>query len=122
MGMLACVDQGVPALQPGTGLWSAFVAPDLAAIFSAEPWLDLAPSPDAQAHVLSRLESIKPAAFQAVLSLSSVTPPATPSATPPNGLTPRQFLQAVMNDQTVELHLRIDAAKALLPYFEGNVR
>jgi hypothetical protein len=119
VGMLACVDQSVPALQPGTGLWSAFVAPDLAAIFSAEPWLDLAPSPDAQAHVLSRLESIKPAAFQAALSLSPVTPPATPSATPPNGLTPRQ---AVMNDQAVELHLRIDAAKALLPYFEGNVR
>jgi hypothetical protein len=36
----------VPALQPATGQWSAFVAPDLAAIFAEEPWLDLPPNPD----------------------------------------------------------------------------
>jgi hypothetical protein len=33
-------------------------------------------------------------------------------------LGPKEFLRNVMNDSTVELHLRIEAAKALLPYSE----
>lgn len=131
----------VPALQPATGLWSAFVTPDLAAIFSEEPWLDLPPNPDAQANVLSRLECIKPAVFHAILKQLS---PAVRTATSPmtsvpdetegsqanpevkasaphgNSLDPKGFLRGVMNDQTIELHLRIEAAKALLPYFEGR--
>lgn len=131
----------VPALQPATGQWSAFVAPDLAAIFSEEPWLDLPPNPDAQANVLSRLECIKPAVFHAILErLSPVDRPATSpmtsvagetnvstanrdvkASTPlGNSLDPKSFLLGVMNDQTVELHLRIEAAKALLPYVEGQ--
>lgn len=128
----------VPALQPATGQWSAFVAPDLAAIFSEEPWLDLPPNPEAQAKVLSRLECIKPAVFHAILErLSPVvrteTLPMTSvaderagsqanqevKASVPNGnsLDPKGFLLGVMNDKTIELHLRIEAAKALLPYF-----
>lgn len=131
----------VPALQPATGRWSAFVAPDLAAIFSEEPWLDLPPNPEAQAKVLARLESIKPAVFQAVLehfspAVRTVTSPMTsvvgetdgrqaspqarPSASQGNHPDPKGFLLGVMNDKTVELHLRIEAAKALLPYFEGR--
>lgn len=131
----------VPALQPTTGQWSAFVAPDLAAIFSDEPWLDLPPNPDAQAKVLSRLEYIKPAVFQAVLKrLSAAVRPETLSMTSVAGetdgsqanqeikasaahgtsLDPKGFLLSIMNDKTVELHLRIEAAKALLPYFEGR--
>jgi hypothetical protein len=132
----------VPALQPATGRWSAFVAPDLAAIFSEEPWLDLPPNPEAQAKVLSRLECIKPAVFQAILErLSPVVRTATSpmtsvadetdgsqadpevkaSAPHGNSLDPKGFLLGVMNDKTIELHLRIEAAKALLPYFEGRV-
>lgn len=134
----------VPALQPATGQWSAFVAPDLAAIFSEEPWLDLPPNPDAQANVLSRLECIKPAVFQAILehfrpvvgtvtsSITSVTEEkdgshanqevkaSAPHANHGNSLDPKGFLLGVMNDKTIELHLRIEAAKALLPYFEGR--
>ncbi len=131
----------VPALQPATGRWSAFVAPDLAAIFSEEPWLDLPPNPDAQAKVLARLECIKPAVFHAILErLSPVvrteTSPITSAADETNGsqanqevkasaphgnsLDPKDFLLGVMNDKTVELHLRIEAAKALLPYFQGR--
>lgn len=132
----------VPALQPATGRWSAFVAPDLAAIFSAEPWLDLPPNPDAQAKVLSRLECIKPAGFHAALERMSPvvvraeTAPITSapdetdgsqasqevnaSALNGNSPDPKGFLLGVMNDKTVELHLRIEAAKALLPYFEGR--
>lgn len=131
----------VPALQPATGRWSAFVAPDLAAIFSAEPWLDLPPSPEAQARILSPLECIKPAVFHAVLermnpAVSTETSPMTSvtgerqgsqtkqrvkaSAPHENSLDPKGFLLGVMGDKTVELHLRIEAAKALLPYFEGR--
>jgi hypothetical protein len=131
----------VPALQAATGQWSAFVAPDLAAIFAQEPWLDLPPNPDAQAHVLARLQCIKPAVFQAALAqlhpaVGAETAPVTLAANeraarpasqetptlaaPGNGLDPKGFLLGVMNNQTVELQLRIEAAKALLPYFEGR--
>lgn len=123
----------VPALQPATGQWSAFVAPDLAAIFAQEPWLDLPPNPEAQAHVLARLECIKPAVFQAALEhlrpavrtetapITSLASPSVPApAAPGNSLDPKGFLLGVMNNTTVELQLRIEAAKALLPYFEGQ--
>ena len=101
--------------------WSAFVAPDLAPIFADEPWLDQPPSPEAQASVLARLQSIKPAALAAALARLR---PAAPSDRPPEPvaagpqLTPKAFLLAVMQDPTVALDLRIEAAKALLPYFQ----
>jgi hypothetical protein len=120
----------VPALQGDTGRWSAFVAPDLAAIFSDAPWLDVCPSPEAQANVLSRLASIEPAAFQA--ALDGLGPVAEPQAggadrhavaepvSHGNALDPQRFLRDVMNDPAVALHLRIEAAKALLPYGDGK--
>ena len=113
----------VPALQPATGQWSAFVAPDLAAIFAEEPWLDLPPNPEAQANVLARLECIKPAVFHAALEKrndSRTSPEVKASASHGNSLEPKSFLLDVMNDKTIELHLRMEAAKALLPYFEGR--
>ena len=45
--------------------WSAFVAPDLAAVFADTPWLDVEPGEDGQAALLHGLHSIKPAAFTA---------------------------------------------------------
>ncbi len=137
IGLFTAAPVTLPALLPDNGHWSAFIAPDLAAIFSDEPWLDLPPNPQAQALVLGRIESTKPAAFQAALEQLTRTPSApTPAPAPPpvqlphsasalaprfssapsTELQPRQFLQAVMNDTRVELHLRIEAAKALLPY------
>lgn len=137
----------VPALQAETGCWSAFVSSDLAAIFTDEPWLDLEPNPDAQARLLTPLSSIPPGAFQAILAQARVAstagsahPPATaearlrhaadPAATASAGpalpaagahaLTARRFLHDVMNDSTVPLPLRIEAAKALLPYGEAE--
>lgn len=128
-----------PALQAETGRWSAFVAPGLASMFADEPWLDLAPSPDAQANLLLRLQSIKPADLQ--LALERLRPASTPAAHDTDtaatdtagygydrpgaepaggGLDPKRFLLAVMNDPASEMHLRIEAAKALLPYFEGR--
>lgn len=127
----------VPALQPPQGggpdgeRWSAYVAPDLAPVFEDNPSLDLPPGSDGQADLLSTLKSISPDAWaQALQTLAPLPPvvpampspgpsqPAKPADTPSGGAatTPRQFLQRVMNDDTVDLPLRIEAAKALLPY------
>lgn len=119
----------VPVERTGTGLWSAFVAPDLAAIFSNEPWLDVSPSAEAQAKILMQLECTPTAKLH--VFLASINPGTEAESAPRSSilfeshhqppepaanLTPRQFLLDIMNDTTVELSLRIDAAKALLPY------
>lgn len=137
----------VPAPLPGSGHWSAFVAPDLAPVFADEPWLDSAPNPVGQSDLLSRLNSMPAADFQRVLDRLRLTPAGidtqraadtaastgagagTGTATTPEaekdrptpvaaGRDPKRFLLDVMNDETVALSLRIDAAKALLPYVE----
>lgn len=127
----------IPALQAATGQWSAFVAPDLAAVFGDDPSLDFQPGNDAQAELLSRLASIPLDGFQTALALlRPVAPPAATTAAPASsaaapppatpGAThaalagpyqdPQRFLLDVMNDPTVALSLRIEAAKALLPH------
>lgn len=115
----------LPSAEVAPERWSAFVAPDLAALFTEEPWLDLGPSADAQAELLSRLQSTQPADWQRALErLTAVSSPAATTASTADALPhtaqqdPRSFLLAVMNDRSVELHLRIEAAKALLPFFE----
>ena len=118
----------VPRQQAATGHWSAFVAPDLAAVFGDDPSLDLPPGADAQAELLSRLKPIARAEFQ--LAMARLTPepgPFLPSAVarasaPSVGsegasagsVDPRRFLLNVMNDPSVAMDLRIKAAKALL--------
>ncbi|MEJ8840241.1 hypothetical protein [Ramlibacter sp. AN1133] len=108
---------GLPPGERGEERWSAFVAPDLAALFVDEPWLDLPPGNDAQAELLSRLQCMTPADLQRVLAEPPPVP-ATAAADPAQD--PRSFLLAVMNDRAVDLHLRIEAAKALLPSIEGQ--
>lgn len=122
-GSAALPPQQVDAAQD---LWSAFVAPDLAPVFAAEPWLDIPPSPEGQADLLCRLESIKPAALQLALQrlpAPALSPPppleVPPLATEPGAarsasLDPSSFLLKVMNDESVAMALRIEAAKALL--------
>lgn len=116
----------VPARQATSGHWSAFVAPDLAPVFADEPWLDLPPGESGQSELLSRLRSITPADFAQARALlqpaadAALAPGPAPSAaatvTAPagGGLSARQFLIGVMNDDRVALGLRIEAAKALL--------
>ena len=116
----------IPGLQADTGNWSAFVAPDLAAIFSDTPWLDVEPGEEGQAALLRGLRSIRPAAFDAALAGMRATAPHAPAPAPVPVLVratpssqestddPRQFLLRVMNDESVSLALRIEAAKALL--------
>jgi hypothetical protein len=106
----------VPAVHEPTGNWSAFVAPDLAPVFADTPWLDIEPGAEGQADLLARLQSIKPAAFDA--AMLRLQPAALPEASPPEApspdVDPRRFLQQVLNDETAALALRIEAAKALL--------
>lgn len=114
---------GVPPLEQSPGRWSAFVAPDLAAVFADDPCLDLTPGADAQADLLSRLQRIAPADLERALA------GLTPSAAVPSGgeavepdrtqTDPRRFLEGVMNDPAVALSLRIEAAKALLQRERG---
>jgi hypothetical protein len=113
----------VPALQAGTGNWSAFVSPDLAAVFSGTPWLDIEPGDEAQASLLRGLQPIAPAAFAAALARLRADTRDAPAAAPAPAQAqasaapeddPRRFLLRVMNDEAVALALRIEAAKALL--------
>jgi hypothetical protein len=116
----------IPAPQGDAGNWSAFVASDLAAVFGDEPVLDLPPGADAQAELLCRLVSTQPDEFEAALAqlrpaatagAPTVSAPRADVQSPP--LTgpyqdPKQFLRDVMNDASVPLASRIEAAKALL--------
>lgn len=118
----------VPAALATDGHWSAFVAPDLAPMFVDEPWLDMPPNPGGQADLLAHLDCMAPSDLQRALQrLQPAAEPADapgvtttpPRAAPAPGCDPRQFLLAVMNDQAVDLALRIEAAKALLPAADG---
>ncbi len=137
----------VPAPLAIDGTWSAFVAPDLAAIFAETPWLDLPPNLEGQAKLLAGLTSTpvadlqkallrrQPAASSALAPLESNLAAGAQAATEDAGGAPaarvraggaqalasarprndpRQFLLGVMNDDSVALALRIEAAKALL--------
>lgn len=124
----------VPSGLSDAGPWSAFVAADLAAMFADEPWLDLPPNPDGQAGLLSGLRCISPGQLDHALSvlkparptesavMTSASPSADGGADAAGQATsisaqsdPRRFLLEVMNNQTLALSLRIEAAKALLP-------
>jgi hypothetical protein len=107
---------GMPPRETAPGRWSAFVAADLASLFTDEPWVDMPPSADAQAELLAGLHAIKTADFRRALEQLRPAPGAESAAAPQD---PRRFLLGVMNDPAVDLHLRIEAAKALLPYTEG---
>jgi len=116
----------VPALQADSGLWSAFVASDLVPMFADEPWLDVPPNPDGQAQLLAPLKSIQPAEFE--LALPRLRPAAVPAAPElasnaaaqaAGSLDPKRFLLDVMNNDSLDLALRIEAAKALLPHFDA---
>jgi hypothetical protein len=118
--LMLAPEASVPALQEQTGNWSAFVAADLAPIFSETPWLDIPPNEEGQAHLLRGLSMIKPAMLEEALRRLAPTPgadaPVTQAkpATTPTDEDPKRFLLRVMNDDTVALALRIEAAKALL--------
>jgi hypothetical protein len=131
----------VPALQH-SGNWSAFVARDLAPVFGDTPWLDIAPNEEGQASLLRGMAVTPRVAFESALqvlgvpgpaegteakvvdegpvpaalaSALDVSAPAQPQALDAGG-DPARFLRRVMDDDTVALALRIEAAKALLQH------
>ena len=140
----------VPALQVNCTDWSAWVAPELAVMFTDTPWLDIEPVDDGQAALLRPLRSIKAAEFDAALArvreqasrtgaaasvppgapadaaapapLAARAPASVPASPVPVAATgaskpeddPRHFLLRVMNDERIDMALRIEAAKALL--------
>lgn len=116
----------LPPRQVHPDQWSSFLAQDLAPVFNDTPWLDLAPNQEGQADLLSKLASISAQDLEAAMvklrGASAVSSAATKTAHAPAPTMapgawqadPRQFLLAVMNDDSVALHLRIDAARALL--------
>lgn len=114
------------------GQWSAFVAPDLAPVFVEATWLDIPPGVEGQADLLKTLTGIAPQEWRAAMaqlapavaqdlapriaSSSPETPATASSFSSATGFTdPRAFLLQVMNDATVPMALRIEAARALLP-------
>lgn len=129
-----------PALDANSGKWSAFIEPSLGSLFVDEPGLEMAPNEDRQADLLAGLRSIRRdeflSAFQRLAAPSGTTDAAsrqgeeTRSAgvapVPPlSGLglgggfaDPKHFLLALMNDPAARAEHRIEAAKALLPYFQ----
>lgn len=113
------------------GQWSAFVAPDLAPVFVEATWLDIPPGVEGQADLLKALKSVTPQEWEtalsqlsqegrqdpvpaatASLSSTSESPPALAPATAFSD--PRAFLLHAMNDASVPIASRIEAAKALL--------
>lgn len=118
----------VPAAQPATGDWSAFVAPDLAPVFGETPSLDIPPNEEGQAGLLRAIACIKPAVFEAAIALLApraqspqvaLAPPQvldTAALPGSDAAEPRRFLLQVMHDESVAMALRIEAAKALLQH------
>lgn len=104
--------------------WSAFVAPDLAPVFNDTPWLDMAPNLEGQADLLARLVSLSATDWAAAgaqlrtTSVSSTLPEEQVATRAPIGThtDPHQFLRDVMNHEGIDMALRIEAAKALLPF------
>ena len=115
-----------PPLETGPDRWSAFLAPDLASVFADTPWLDLPPSNEGQAALLRTLEPIRQVDFEAALGqlgvLEDVTADSTRSGLPEAAASGQgsadaeRFLRRVMNDESVPMALRIEAAKALLAH------
>ena len=123
-GQAVCPDQ-----------WAAFVAPDLAPVFNDTPWLDLPPNLEGQADLLSRLRSVSAAEWQTAcaqlnpLPTTTASHPTREASTSPDSLPsapdarhvpphtdPHSFLLSVMNNVALDMALRIEAAKALLPF------
>lgn len=117
--------EAVPALDPVTGKWSAFIDPGLGEMFVAEAGLDMAPNFDRQADLLAGIQLITAADFRRALGALTTAEPSAQAAAAPRPAAghyadPHSFLLAVINDPTASTADRIAAATALLPYFAGH--
>ena len=128
----------VPAREKASDRWSAYIDPTMGSMFIEESWLEMTPSLDKQAGMLTGLKSIRPEDFDRVSSAlqsqleTETIPPAkkaetlqlspakTILGTSGNFSNPQCFLLAVMNDPTANAEHRIQAAIALLPFFAND--
>lgn len=123
-----------PARLPGDERWTAFIDPSMGSMFLDEAWLDMPPNLDKQADLLAGFSSVQTAEFEQALAQLASGPAPAPGATVATlsddaprtremlGLTghyadPKSFLLAVMNDPQASAQQRIEAAKALMPYY-----
>lgn len=119
-----------PPVEISPQRWSAFVTSDLASVFEETPWLDLPPGDEGQATILRALEPIRQVALESALKKLGTVEDETDResiaanrvaseaarSSEPSDTDPARFLTGVMNDKTVPLALRIEAAKALLQH------
>lgn len=110
--------------------WAAFIDPGMGSMFTTEPWLEMAPNRNQQADLLAAFTSMRTSDF--VRALALLQPAGQPVEDDGNTAessasflalqgpfaNPKQFLLAVMNDPGASPQQSIEAAKALLPYFE----
>lgn len=99
----------VPAEQAGGARWSAFVAPDLAAVFEEEPWLALCPNPEGQASLLAGLSSTPLSAL--AQALAALLPQLGRGAVRANAIAEPPAVQAV---QAVHAQLGAGPAGAMV--------
>jgi phage terminase small subunit len=113
------------ALQSGASKREAAIAAGYSEKTASQAGSKLAKDPDVVA-AISRKTRAKNATPAEVKAAAKVNSPAVEISTG-EGLVfaefsdPRDFLVAVMNEQDAEPRLRVDAAKALMPYVHGKV-
>ncbi len=113
------------ALQSGATNREAAIAAGYSEKTASQAGSKLARDPDVIAAIGRKLraKTATPAEVKTARKVNS--PPEAGS--PDDGLVfaefddPRDFLTAVMNEQSAEPRLRVDAAKALMPYVHGKV-
>lgn len=113
------------ALQSGASKRDAAIAAGYSAKTASQAGSKLAKDPDVIAAMGRKIRAS--AAPQAEVKPGGKVKPQSAVEPDDDGLVinetddPREFLVAVMNQQTVEPRLRVDAAKALMPYVHGKV-
>jgi phage terminase small subunit len=113
------------ALQSGASKREAAIAAGYSEKTASQAGSKLAKDPDVIAAIArkTRVKNATPAEVKAAGKVNS----SAEAAAPEDGLVfaefgdPRDFLVAVMNEQSAEPRLRVDAAKALMPYIHGKV-
>ncbi len=115
----------IPAEDPETQKWAAFIDPGMGSMFLDEPGLDIAPNPERQADILASAKSISTEDIRRLLAAErlaagihsdGVVDPQSCHVVLPgtNFSDPREFLLMVMNSTHVSIADRVAAARALL--------
>lgn len=105
-----------PCTHGATGLWAAFIHPDLGASFADEPWLEMAPPEHGQVSLIEHLESIGHDTFLQALATLRANNGALPVVAAPAkpGL--------LLADATLEDIVRHLHAKHIEPTFKHLIR